>query len=158
MLPKYMNMDRCPKMSMTERQIRKEFFHMNEHFRNAQPLGEAHHDWDEFYRQIQSYGVQLNLSVLVSIIQDDPTVFSGYLIRQDRISCDFDIDYEDQESSTWNEYEPFEPNFKPPQHTKIRSWDSNILAAELFEMLESGQIRTNFNYLTDLKTCLKRLK
>ena len=157
MLPQYMNRDKRSKISRREREEREAFFRMNESFRKAQ-LFKNSCIHDEFYRQIYSYDVQLSKSVLIHILEEQTTV-SGGLIRQDEMYCYFDIDYKNQEYTDWEEYEVSKLNYKPPQRTNVKPWDSNLLAIELFEILRSGEITTNFDYSSylSLKSNLKRL-
>jgi len=118
-------------ISRTERIAREAFLKENELFRAGKALWEAD-CWKDIYEQIQSYGIELEKSVLINIIPDDVTALSGGIIRQDGAYCYFWLDFDKNELSEWEEVECSDSTYKPPQHTKERPWDASVLAKELF--------------------------
>ncbi|MBU6956021.1 hypothetical protein [Hahella sp. HN01] len=114
-------------MDMKVQAAKEIVFEMNELFHTRKLLASV------VYDQLEGFGVDIACSILISYIPDDVNVISGRLINQEGVVCNFDINLADASKSEFEE--EGELNWKPPQHTRSKPWDHEVIAKELFDTL-----------------------
>jgi hypothetical protein len=86
-----------PLASRQVQQSRQELVELNERFRSRHLLSKS------FYAQLEQHGCDTQRSVLVELVPDGASTYSGKLIRQDGTVLSFDIDLDSPDMSKWDD-------------------------------------------------------
>jgi len=86
---------------------------------------------NEFYDQLEGYGVVINASILVSFIPDGANTYSGEIITQDEAVFSFDIDLYHPKYSIWDD---ISIQFYKDVKNSIRNkpWAVEVIAYQMF--------------------------
>ena len=85
----------------------------------------------EFYSQLESHGVLINASVLVSLVPDGSNTYFGMIITQDQTIFSFDIDLDNSKYSTWEDVtDQFHIELR--NKTRNKPWAVEVVAYKIF--------------------------